>query len=133
MNPNHSRQMGTCDHPTTCDHPVSPTVVTMRSRREEFQREEPLLDLQAFHLATSQGLKVKGGRRQREVPPPRSPCARGLLPCPRPTHLHMPRFSDWKAALMPLAAAQVYLQGSARFKDQINFLADVGLMADCQR
>ena len=45
----------------------------------------------------------------------------------------MPRLSDCKAALMPLAAAQVYLQRSARFKDQINFLADVGLVADCQR
>lgn len=67
------------------------------------------------------------------VPLPRSHSARGLLPSPRPAHLFMPRLSDCKAALMPLAAAQVYLQGSARFKDQINFLADVGLVADCQR
>lgn len=51
MNPSHSRQMG------TWDHPMSSTVVIMRSRREEFQREEPLLDVQAFHLATSQGLR----------------------------------------------------------------------------
>lgn len=34
---------------------------------------------------------------------------------------------------MPLAVAQVYLWGSAKFKDQINFLADLGLVADCQR
>lgn len=35
--------------------------------------------------------------------------------------------------MMPLAVTLVYLQGSARFKDQINFLADLGLVADCQR
>lgn len=34
---------------------------------------------------------------------------------------------------MSLAVTQVYLQGSAKFKDQINFLAEVGLVADCQR
>lgn len=88
-----------------------------------------LLDFQAFHLATGQGLKGRGGPRGAV------PHRRGLLASPRPAHLRVPRLSlsGWKAALMPLAAAQVYLQGSARFKDQINFLADVGLVADCQR
>lgn len=78
-------------------------------------------------LGHEPGAEVRGGRKGR------SHSARGLLPSPRPAHLRMPRLPDCKAALMPLAAAQVYLQRSARFKDQINFLADVGLVADCQR
>lgn len=128
MNPNHYRQMG------TCDHPMLSTVVLMRSRREEFQREELRLDVQAFHLATSQELKVRGGRKGRRQPFCLAvTLLRARLPSPRPAHLHMPQLSDCKSVLIPLAAAQVYLQGSARFKDQINFLADVGLVADCQR
>lgn len=79
------------------------------------------------------GAEGEGREKAAGGPTASQPLCSGLLPSPRPTHLHMPRFSDWKAALMPLAAAQVYLQGSARFKDQINFLADVGLVADCQR
>ena len=81
-----------------------------------------------------QNLRMKGGRKGWQIvplapsisapgPPVLSPAA--LLP--------MPGLPDFAAALMPLAVAHVYLRGSAKIKDQINFLADLGLRADCQR
>lgn len=69
------------------------------------------------------------GCRQSLCPQPLRPGASGLSPpCSPP-----PALTDSTAALMPLVVTQVSLQGSARFKVQTNFLADMGRGGDCQR
>lgn len=108
-------------------------MMLMMTATMVFQREELPVDIQTFHFGLEPGSEGAGWeKRVQAVPPPPSPSAPRLPALPPPCS-PPPVLTDSTAALMPLAVTQVSLQGSARFKVQINFLADMGRGGDCQR
>lgn len=93
---------------------------------KDLQREDLLVDFQTFHFGHGPESEDEGGRKGWQIVPLAPSISAPVPPCLSTSFSFQCPDSDFAAALMPLAVAQVYLWGSAKFQRSDKFSGRLG-------